>query len=249
MKQKTTKQKTTKQKTMKQRLYEIVSVPNKKDYFSIAYDGFLILIIIISLIPLCYKEQTELLMIIDRAAAGIFILDYILRWLTADYANKKLGKKALLVYPITPFAVIDLLSILPSLTILNSGFRLLKLLRVLKSLRIFKFLRYSKRFFLIIRVLKGQSKTLISVGCFVVGYIIVAGMVIFHAEPDSFNSIFEAFYWATTIITRANYTGIAPITNVGKLVSMFSSVIGLIVIALPTGIITGAYIAETRDTI
>ncbi len=241
-------------KAMKHRLYEIVSVPKKKDYFSIAYDGFLIMIILISLIPLCFKEQNELLLIIDRTAAGIFIIDYILRWLTADYKNREfnkkvLGKKALLVYPLTPFAIIDLLSILPSLTILNSGFRLLKLLRVLKSLRIFKFLRYSKRFFLIVKVLKSQSRILISVGWFVVGYIVVVGMIIFHAEPDSFNSIFDALFWATTTITRANYNGIAPVTYIGKFVSMISSAVGLIVIGLPTAIITGAYITEISDTI
>jgi voltage-gated potassium channel len=234
---------------MRERVYEIIAVPKKKDTFSIAYDAFMIFVIIVSLIPLCFKEQNEFFIVIDRAAAGIFILDYILRWITADFGNKKLGKKALMTYPITPFAIIDLLSILPSVTVLSSGFRLLKLLRVLKSLRIFKFLRYSKRFFLIIKVLRGQKKTLISVGCFVLGYIVVAGMIIFHAEPDSFNTLLEALYWVTTTITRANYTGLAPVTALGEIVSMFSSVIGLIVIALPTGIITGAYIAEINDTI
>lgn len=233
---------------MRERVYEIIAVPKKKDTFSIAYDAFMILIIIVSLIPLCFKEQSEFLTVIDRATAGIFIIDYLLRWMTADFANKERKKKSLLAYPFTPFAIVDLLSILPSVTILNSGFRLLKLLRVLKSLRIFKFLRYSKRFFVIINVLRGQKKTLISVGCFVLGYIIVAGMIMFHAEPDSFNSFFDALYWATTIITRANYVGIAPVTWIGELVSMVSSVIGLIVIALPTGIITGAYIAEISDS-
>lgn len=132
---------------MRERVYEIIAVPEKKDRFSIAYDAFMILIIVLSLIPLCFKEQNEIFILIDRVAAGIFVIDYLLRWITADYANKKIGKKSFLLYPITPFAVIDLLSILPSVTVLNSGFRLLKLLRVLKSLRIFKFLRYSNQFF------------------------------------------------------------------------------------------------------
>lgn len=160
-----------------------------------------------------------------------------------------MGEKAFIIYPVTPFAIIDLLSILPSFTILNSGFKIVKVLRVMKSLRIFKFLRYSKRFYIIINVLKKQRRTLISIGAFVVGYIVVSAMFIFHVEPDSFKDLFEAIYWATTTITRANYTGIAPITWAGQLVSMISSIVGLIVIALPTGIITAAYIAEISDTI
>lgn len=100
---------------------------------------------------------------------------------------------------------------------------------------------------MITSVLKKQKKILISVAFFVLGYIFVTGMIIFHAEPDSFNSFFEALYWSTTTITRANYTGIAPITAIGKFVCMVSSVIGLVIIALPTGIITGAYVSEISD--
>jgi voltage-gated potassium channel len=232
------------EKTWKERLYEIVSFPAKNDYFSILYDAFFIITIIFSLIPLCYKELTETLILIDRVCAGVFIVDYILRWITANDSHEKWGKWAFLLYPITPFAIIDLLSILPSLSIINSGLRLLRLLRVLKALRIFKLLRYSKRFLIVRKILKSQSKTLISVAGLILGYIIVAAMFIFHVEPDSFNNLFEAMYWSTTTVTRANYTGIAPVTWVGELVSMISSIIGLIIIALPTGIITGAYISE-----
>lgn len=235
-------------KSWKERLYEIVDYPEKGDYFSIMYDVFFIITIIISLIPLCYKELSDTLILIDRLCAGVFIVDYILRWVTANDSHKQWGKWAFLLYPITPFAIIDLLSILPSLSIINSGFRLLRVLKVLKSLRIFKLLRYSKRFLIIRKIIKSQSKTLISVGGLLIGYIIVAAMFMFHVEPESFDNLFQAMYWSTTTITRANYTGIAPVTWVGELVSMVSSIIGLIVIALPTGILTGAYIAEISDT-
>lgn len=82
-------------KTMKERLYEIVSVPKKGDYFSIVYDVFFILVILVSLIPLCFREQTKTLILIDQICAGMFIMDYLLRWMTADYTNKKWGKKPL----------------------------------------------------------------------------------------------------------------------------------------------------------
>ncbi len=232
---------------MRKRIYEIISVPKKGDKFSVAYDVIIVAVIIASLIPLCYKEESSWLLAIDRATAGVFIIDYILRWIVADYRNPEMKKKAFFQYPFTPFAIIDLLSILPSFTIINQSFQLLRLIRALRAVRVFKLLRYSRRFRKITKILLSQKKALLSIGAFVIGYILVTGLIIYQVEPGSFENLSDALFWSTTTITRANYTGVAPVTPIGEVVSMISSIIGLAIIALPTGLISGAFLAEMSD--
>ena len=231
---------------MRKRIFEIIEVANEKDSISSLYDGFMLVTIIISIVPLCFKSQSTGFLYIDRITAIIFVLDYLLRWMTADLKLKKYKSRAFLMYPFTPMAIIDLFSILPSITILNTGFRLLKLFRLVRTFRIFKFIRYSKSIRVILNVLKREKDVLLAVGYLALGYIVVAGLIMFQVEPDSFDSLFDAIYWSTTALTTVGYGDIYPVTVFGKLVSMISSIVGIAVVALPAGVITGGYIDEIK---
>ena len=145
---------------MRKNLFSIIEPIDNGGKLSNIYDFIMMVSIIISVVPLAFKETNTIFRWIDYITVSIFILDYFLRLITADY---KLEKSAFsfFIYPITPMAIIDLVSILPSISVLNSGFRLLKLfrlLRTLKVLRAFKFLRYSKSFDIIASVFKKQKK-------------------------------------------------------------------------------------------
>ena len=233
---------------MRKRIFEIIEVANENDSISSLYDGFMLVTIIISIVPLCFKSQSAGFLYIDRITAIIFILDYFLRWMTADLKLKKYKRRAFLMYPFTPMAIIDLFSILPSITILNPGFRLLKLFRLVRTFRIFKFIRYSKSIRVILNVLKREKDVLLAVGYLALGYIVVAGLIMFQVEPDSFDSLFDAIYWSTTALTTVGYGDIYPVTVFGKLVSMISSIVGIAVVALPAGVITGGYIDEIKKS-
>ena len=66
-------------------------------------------------------------------------------------------------------------------------------------------------------------------------------------EPESFNNFFEAIYWATVSLTTVGYGDIYPVTSVGRVITMISSVFGIAVVALPAGIITAGYMKELDD--
>ncbi|HQA05220.1 MAG TPA: ion transporter [Clostridiales bacterium] len=103
--------------------------------------------IIISIIPLAFKKDTLLFQIADKVVLVIFICDYILRLITADYKYNKMSVSSFIKYPFSFMAIIDLVAILPSVTILNDGLKLLRILRMIRAsrvLRVFKVLRYSK---------------------------------------------------------------------------------------------------------
>lgn len=229
---------------MRKRIYEVIELSKDNDRLSTVYDTFMILMITLSLVPLVFKESTPLLDGIDHIAVVIFIADYLLRWATADF---KLGKGPVLSFVFYPFsfmAVVDLLSILPSLRFLNSGFKVLRLLRMTRAFRVFRVLRalrYSRSLRIIAEVLKNSRHELLAVGTLAVSYIFVCALILFNAEPDSFDSFFEALYWATVSLTAVGYGDIYPVTTVGRVVAMVSSLFGIAIVALPSGIITAGY--------
>lgn len=229
---------------MREKIYQIFEGDKK---ISLFYDRFMLICIVFSIIPLCFKETNQLFQWIDRITVAVFIVDYLLRWVTADM--KYLEKKgiAFLKYPFSFFAIVDLLSILPSVTVLNSGFKLFKLFRLNRAFKVLKILRYSKSFNLIISVVKREKKGLIAVGVLAGGYILLSALIMFQVEPNSFDSFFDAIYWAVVTLTTVGYGDIYPTTNIGRIVSMLSSFMGIAIVALPTGIITAGYMSELNN--
>ena len=229
---------------MRKKIYSVLYTNDTK--VSSIYDSVMMAAIVISMIPLAFKEETTLFLWIDYLTVGIFIIDYLLRLLVADYKLNK-SVASFFIYPLTPMALVDLLSILPSITILNDAFRLfrvLRLLRTLKVLRALKFLRYSKSFDMIINVFKKQKKILGATATMAVAYVLLSALVMYNVEPETFASFFDAIYWATISLTTVGYGDIFAVTTIGKLITMISSVFGIAIIALPSGVITAGYLAE-----
>ena len=86
---------------------------------------------------------------------------------------------------------------MPSFTALASGWRLFKLLRLFRTFRVFrafKIFRYSKSLNIIVDVIRAQRAPLMAVCTLAVGYVIIAALVIFSVEPDTFDNFFEAIY-------------------------------------------------------
>ena len=237
----------------RKRIYEVIEASKDGDKLSSIYDSFILITVIVSLIPLAFKEQTPLFNTIDKITVTIFIADYILRWITADY---KLGRKestSFIKYPFMPMAIVDLLSILPSITVMSNVFkvfrvfRMLKVMRVFRTMRVFrvfKAARYSKSMEIIGNVIRNSISALAAVGTLAVLYVLVSALIVFNVEPDTFGDFFEAIYWATVSLTTVGYGDIYPVTAVGKFVAMISSVFGIAIVALPAGIITAGYMEE-----
>ena len=209
------------------------------------YDTFMFTVIIMSIIPLAFVKQQSWMTLIDRITVIIFIVDYILRWFVADKLSNKLNK--FILYPLTPMAIIDLLSILPSITLLNSSFKLLKIFRLFRSLRLLKILklvRYSKSITMICNVFKKQKETFITILVMAITYILVSALVIINVEPETFPTYFDALYWATISLTTVGYGDVYAVTTIGKIITIISSFLGIAVVALPAGIITSGLMDE-----
>lgn len=227
-------------------LFQIIEPHQKENAIEKAYDVLMFLTIILSLIPLTTKSHTGIFMWLDFVSTVIFIVDYVLRLVTADYKLGK-GKLSFLLYPFTFLALADLLCILPSLFLLNNSLRLFKILRMLRILRVFKFIRYSKNIQILTNVLKKQKESLMIVGLLALGYIFISALIIFNVEPSTFPNFFDALYWATISLTTVGYGDIYAVSTTGKIITMISSFLGIAIVALLAGIITAGYMKEIKE--
>ena len=232
---------------MRRQIWETVSAPDRSTEWSTRYDCFMILVIILSLIPLNFKEETLAFELLDKICAGIFIVDYLLRWMTADYGSRKPPLLAFLLYPFTFMAVIDLVSILPSLTDLSESLKMLRLFRMFRALRVLrvaKAVRYSRNLQIINNVIKRSRKPLAAVGTLALAYVYISALLMFNVEPETFDTMYDAIYWAMVSLTTVGYGDIYAVSGVGRAISMISSFLGIAIIALPAGIITAGYMEE-----
>ena len=238
---------------MRKRLYTIVEQGRDNDWVSYIYDFIILAAITASIIPLMFIQTYPVFTIIEDVTVGLLILDYLLRWFTADYIVGR-GKWSFLIYPFTGWAIVDFLAILPGLNILGQGFKVLRISRLLRILRLFKFIRYSKNIKILGNVIRREKRILFTVLGIAVFYIFVSALVMFNAEPHinpetgakTFENFFDALYWATVTLTTVGYGDVTPVTDIGRFISMVSSLFGVAIIALPSGVITAAYIEELR---
>lgn len=238
---------------MRRRLFEIIEKGQKGDRFSTVYDIIMLLAIVASIVPLMFFEELKWFKYIEVVTICIFVVDYLLRWFTSDLKMEKRGWSFVL-YPFTPMAIIDLLSILPGFNVLGQGFKIFRVTRLLKIFRLFKFFRYSDKIALFMRVLKKERNVLLSVLAIAVFYVFLTALIMFNVEPHinpntgaiTFSDFFDALYWATVTLTTVGYGDLCPVTDIGRAVSMLSSLFGVAIIALPSGVITASYLDELR---
>ena len=239
---------------LQQKIFDTINRDRKGMLYSRIYDWYMLVMIIASIVPLMFIEDYPIFKVIEIITVTAFIIDYFLRWYTSNIQLKK-GIASYLIYPFTPMAIIDLLSILPGLNLISPEFKLLRLTRLLKIVRLLKIFRYSDKITIFINVLRKEKEVLLSVLMLAVFYIFITGLIMFNAEPHvnpqtgeiTFHSFFEALYWATVTLTTVGYGDLCPVTDIGRIVSMLSSLFGVAIIALPSGVITASYLEELRE--
>lgn len=238
---------------LRERIFDIIEKDSHHSIASKVYDVFMLVVISISIIPLMLTVDLPWFMAFDQVTTIIFIVDYLLRWITADLKLHRKGW-SFLMYPLTPMALIDLLSILPGLHVLKPAFKIFRLSRVLRVFRLLRLLRYTNKISLFLKVMKKEKNVLLSVLVIAMFYIFLTALIMFNAEPrinpetgeETFASFFDALYWATVTLTTVGYGDLCPVTDLGRFISMLSSLFGVAIIALPSGVITASYMEELR---
>jgi voltage-gated potassium channel len=228
----------------KRRVYEVIEVSNVGDRSSRAYDVVITTAVIVGLLPMTLKGENLYTRLIELLTGFIFLTDYCVRVYTADFKMGYKSIKAYIAYVLTPLAIMDLLAIIPVITLFIPVSGFIRLLKLFRFFRVFKLIRYSKTMIVIANVIRKVKSQLLAVLILILIYIFVSAMLVFQMEQEIFDSFLDALYWATISITTIGYGDISPVTPVGRIITMISALVGMAIIALPTGIITAAYMNE-----
>ena len=151
-------------------------------------------------------------------------------------------------YALSSLGIIDLLAFLPASIALAVGDH--AMLALLGVLPFFKLVRYSPAMRSLLSALHAERRTL--VGCLVIlaGAVLVFASLLYAIEhdvqPDKFGTIPQAMWWAIVTLGTVGYGDVVPVTPLGKLVSVFTIIGGLAMIALPVAIISSAFADEVR---
>lgn len=181
----------------------------------------------------------------------IFTIEYLIRIWVSD--KTKENKTERLNYAFSALGIIDLIAILPFYLpfIFPFDLRIIRILHLFRLLRIFKLVRYSKSLKTIKYILK-ETKSELSITVFVTFVLMILSSTLMYYiehddQPEQFASIGDAFWWSIATLTTVGYGDVYPVTGLGKLLSGIIALIGIGFVALPTGIISSAFIEKIQS--
>ena len=226
--------------------------PGKPGVLSQVYDFLMLVAIVLGTVSLLFREYRPLFWYFDIISSAMYIVDYLLRWMTCDLRSEKPRWKAFLIYPFTPMAILDLLSILPTFEVVSSSYKLAKSARLLKIVRFTKIVHYIGPLEIFVKVIKKQRKLLMAVALVALFDILITAILMFQSEQEIdpvtgeyiFKTFHDAFYWAAITLTTVGYGDLCPVSDLGKTLSIISSLLGIGIIAMPSSIITAGYMQE-----
>ena len=242
-------------KRIKIRTYELLCKAEEGDRVSQILDWIIMGLILLSVLsivldsfPWIHVRFSGLFQIFEVITVIVFTAEYILRIWTADLLYPE-AKHPRLKYIFSFMALIDLLAILPFyLPFVAVDFRFLRMMRLFRLfrlLRVFKLGRYFEALQVIARVIRISAPQLVMsmVICFFVMLFsaIVMYTVEYTAQPKQFPNVLAALWWAMCALTTVGYGDVYPVTVIGKIFASVISLMGIGIIAIPTGIIAAGF--------
>ncbi|ALJ04800.1 voltage-gated potassium channel [Pseudalgibacter alginicilyticus] len=225
---------------MKAYIKSIVETNDNKlsRYFAFFIQALILISVItfsIETIPNLKPQTKSILRSVEWFSVIVFSLEYVLRIYVAD-------SKPNFIFSF--FGIIDFLAILPFYLSFGVDLRSLRALRFLRLFRILKLVRYNRamnHFTTAIKSAKEEIFLFIFITLILI-YFSAVGIYYFEnqAQPEHFSSIFDSLWWAIITLTTVGYGDVYPITVGGKVFTFFILMIGLGIVAIPTGIISSA---------
>ena len=218
---------------------------------------FITVLVIVDLVGIFFNNAPALIdfrreFTIAGYVSGLaFLAEYLLRiWSAGVYYNDKSRKYAGLRYVFSFFGIIDFVAILPFLlpVVFPASPDRVHLVDFARLFLVFKLWRYSRSLDLIknaFRSVRTELWTGISAAMVIVTF---AAVIMYYLEKDAqprvFDNVGQGFWWSIITFTTVGYGDIYPITPWGKFLAGVIAVAGIGMIAMPTGIISSAFMAQ-----
>ena len=240
--------------TLRKELYSVLEAPRLGTLAAVA-NGFLMTLIVANVLAVIlesvqpvYQRSGTWFESFEVVSVAIFTLEYFARlWVCVEAGAGDGSWRERLRYLVTPMALIDLLAVLPFY--LSAFVPMdMRFLRALRLLRVFKLSRYSMAMDLLVTVIRNELAVMASAMFVMLIIVIVAASGIYlierESQPEAFQSIPQAIWWAAVTLTTVGYGDVVPVSVGGKIFGLFITIAGVGMVALPAGILASGFSQE-----
>ena len=242
---------------LRRRIHFALDYSTPNDRLSVLVHRILVVLILLSVtaivlesVPSISKGRERLFFFVEFVALVVFSVEFILRvWSAPEhtpYAEMH-PWAARWHFVRTPLAMVDLLSTIPLYVVLFAEADL-RVVLIFRLLRFFKLARYSPGMRSLATAMKAERNALFASGVLLFGAMLLSSSLIHlaegHAQPDRFGTIPDSMWWAIVTLTTVGYGDVVPITLAGRIIAGFTMVTGMLMLALPIGIVATAFAEE-----
>jgi len=238
---------------IKKRVFDIIQIGQQGDIPSRIFDIALVIVIVLNISVLILDSFTlteqlhKVLNVVEIITVVLFGIEYLLRIWTASLLYPANGKFTAILHFLVSFdGIIDLLSILPISFL--SGISSFRLLRVVRIFHLFKVNTTYDSFNVITTVLYRKRKQILSSVFMTVMLMLASSLCMYtvenEAQPGVFKNAFSGLWWSVSTILTVGYGDIYPVTVIGRLLAIIIAILGVGVVAIPTGIISAGFVEQ-----
>ena len=240
---------------MRKRIFEIMQISKKDDAPSMAFDIVLVLVIFTNIAAMFIQTFSSLSQyhhackIAEYVTVGFFCVEYALRIATADFLYPDKNKlRAVGRFLFSFDGIVDLLTIIPAFFL--TGFVVFRLLRVVRIFHLFRINSQYDSFNVIKSVLYNKRNQIFSSVFIIVILMLASSLGIYsvehEAQPDVYENAFSGIWWSVSAMLTVGYGDIYPVTVIGQFMAILIAFLGVGVVAIPTGIISGHQVRAIR---
>lgn len=238
---------------LKKKIFDTIQIGDKSNVLSRIFDIFIVVVILSNIAVMFMQTYEELtpyygvFRIIEWVTTGIFCVEYVLRIWTADFLYPTCTRyKAIGKFLVSYDGVVDLLTIIPVFFL--SGFVVFRMLRVVRIFHLFRINSKYDSFNVIKIVLLKKSRQILS-SVFIIFVLMVASSLCMYstehaAQPGVFRNAFSGIWWSVSTVLTVGYGDIYPITLLGKCMAIVIAFMGVLLVAIPTGIISAGFVEQ-----
>ncbi len=247
--------------SLKEKVFLVVENDQHQNRYSLAFDRLIIVLICLSIVEIILESFAQLRAqfqgvfgLTELVTTIIFSIEYLLRLWTADLKYPEISAwRARLKFVCSFAGMVDLLAILPFYLpfIFKFDLRFIRVLRVMRLLRIFKLSRYTKSLRLVGDIFL-EKRGELGISLFITFVLLLLASTLMYylegdVQPEAFPNIIATFWWAIATLTTVGYGDVFPVTGWGQLVSGIIALLGIGLVALPTGIISAAFVEKLDE--
>lgn len=186
---------------------------------------------------------------------SVFLIEYLLRlWLSDINFPKSLRWQVYKKHIFSANSIIDLVAILPFFIpfISDIDLRHLRIFRLIRLMRVFKLTKYSQSLILIGKIISEKKQELLATFLLFFSVLVIASSLMFYIEhdvqPSVFPNILQSFWWGIITLTTIGYGDMIPMTAAGKVLGGLIAMMGVLIIAIPTAIISSSFVQKMEES-